>query len=184
MSAHQKLKKFFEDNVGKVVTTHELSEIAQIRDYQRRIRELRNEYGMKIKSHVDRSDLKPGEYILESLELSPAIGRNISVQLRTQILERNGYTCQLCGASAHDDDDLNPGKKVRLFIDHIVPISQGGDNTPENLRVLCGNCNHGRSNVQSFGETMLNILARLRKSSREVRREVYEALKKEFNPNK
>ncbi|MBN8683210.1 MAG: HNH endonuclease [Chitinophagales bacterium] len=181
MSAREKLRRFFEENVGKKLTTNQLSEVAQIRDYQRRIRELRTEYGMKIKSHVDRADLKPGEYILESLDLDPAISRNISNQLRTQILERNGFTCQLCGASAHDWDDINPSKKVRLLIDHIVPVSQGGENTPENLRVLCGNCNHGRSNIQTLGETALNVLARLRKSSREVRREVYEALKKEFN---
>lgn len=73
MSARNRIKAFFEKNVGKIVTTDQISEIANIRDYQRRIRELRNEYGMKIKTHVDRSDLKPGEYILESLELNPAI---------------------------------------------------------------------------------------------------------------
>ena len=64
MSARNRIKQFFEDNVGKIVTTHELSEVAGIRDYQRRIRELRNEYGMKIRSHVDRADLKPGEYVI------------------------------------------------------------------------------------------------------------------------
>jgi hypothetical protein len=183
MSARNRIKQFFEDNVGKIVTTHELSEVAGIRDYQRRIRELRNEYGMKIRSHVDRADLKPGEYLLESLELDPAIGRNITAQLRNLILERNGFTCQHCGASAHDADDLEPTKKVRLHIDHIIPISQGGTNDPSNLRVLCSNCNQGKSNVQSLGETALNILARLRKSSRSVRLEVFEALRKEFVSN-
>lgn len=180
MSARARIKKFFEENVGKVITTRELSEIAGIHDYQRRIRELRNEYGLKIRSHVDRADLKPGEYLLESLELDPAISRNITPQLRNQILERNGFTCQQCGASAHDVDDLDPTKSVRLHIDHIVPLSQGGTNDAENLRVLCSNCNHGKSNVQALGDTALNILARLRKSSRAVRLEVFEALKKEF----
>lgn len=178
MSARDRIRKFFEENVGKVVTTHDLSNVAGIRDYQRRIREL--QYGIKIRSHVDRADLKPGEYMLESLDLDPAIGRGISTQLRNKILERNGYTCQHCGTSAHDMDDLASGKKVRLHIDHIVPISQGGTNDPDNLRVLCSNCNHGRSNVQALGETALNVLARLQKSSRAVRMEVFEALKKEF----
>ncbi len=181
MSARARLKKFFEENVGRVITTHELSEIAGIRDYQRRIRELRTEYGLKIRSHVDRADLKPGEYLLENLELDPAISRSISPQLRNQILERNGFTCQQCGASAHDADDLDPTKKIRLHIDHIIPLSQGGTNQAENLRVLCSNCNYGKSNVQALGDTALNILARLRKSSRAVRLEVFEALKKEFS---
>jgi DNA mismatch endonuclease Vsr len=181
MSARDRIKKFFEENVGKVVTTHDISNIAGIRDYQRRIRELRNEYGLKIRSHVDRADLKPGEYLLESLDLDPAIGRSVSLQLRNQILERNGYTCQQCGASAHDVDDLDTTKKVRLHIDHIVPLSQGGTNDPDNLRVLCSNCNHGKSNMQTLGEPAMNILAKLRKSSRAVRLEVFEALKKEFS---
>lgn len=181
MSARNRIKKFFEENVGKIVTTNELSEVGGIRDYQRRIRELRNEYGLKIRSHVDRADLKPGEYLLENLELDPALGRSISLQLRNQILERNGFTCQQCGASAHDVDDLDKTRKIRLHIDHILPLSQGGTNGPENLRVLCSNCNHGKGNVQALGETALNILARLRKSSRSVRLEVFEALKKEFS---
>ncbi len=180
MSARDRIRKFFEDNVGKIVTTHQLSEVANIRDYQRRIRELRNEYGLKIRSHVDRVDLKPGEYLLESLELDPAFGRNISVQLRNQILERNGFTCRLCGASAHDVDDLDPTKKVRLHIDHIVPISHGGTNDADNLRVLCSNCNQGKSNVREITETALNILAKLRKMKRAERLEVFEVLQKEF----
>ncbi len=181
MSARDRIKKFFEENVGKVVSTNEIAEIAQINDYQRRIRELRNEFGMKIRSHVDRADLKPGEYVLESMDLDPSFGRGLSLQLRNQILERNGYTCQQCGASAHDMDDLNPGRKVRLHIDHIVPLSQGGTNDPDNLRVLCSNCNQGRGNVQMPSETAVNILARLRKASRSVRLEVFLALKKEFD---
>lgn len=180
MSARDRIRKFFEENVGQIVTTNQLSEVAGIRDYQRRIRELRNEYGLKIKSHIDRVDLKPGEYMLESLELDPAMGREISVKLRNEILERNGYTCRQCGASAHDLDDLDSTKMVRLYIDHIIPVSQGGSNNPDNLRVLCGNCNLGRSNVQEISETALNILARLRKMKRSERFEVFVALKKEF----
>jgi len=180
MSARERIKQFFQENVGRVVTTGEIAKIAGINDYQRRIRELRNEFGMKIRSHVDRADLKPGEYLLESLDLDPAIERSVSLQLRNLILERNGFTCTLCGASSHDYDDLDPTKKVRLHIDHIIPLSQGGTNDVENLRVLCSNCNQGRANVTTLSETSVNILARLRKSSRMVRMEVFEALKKEF----
>ncbi len=180
MAAKNKIRNFFILNVGKIVTTQQIREIAGISEYARRIRELRNEEGYQIKSYKDRHDLKPGEYILETLELLPVIGRGISPQIRTLILERNGYTCQLCGSSAGDPDPFNPDRKLRLQIDHIKPISQGGTEEPSNLRVLCSACNQGRANIQPPSESALNLLARIRKASRPVQREIYEALKRSF----
>ena len=180
MSARDRIRYFLEENVGRVVTTQEIREVAQISDYQRRIRELRDEEGMQIRSHVDRHDLKPGQYLLESTERVPAFERSISPQLRNEILERNGFTCQLCGAGAGDPDPFNPNRRVRLHIDHIIPISQGGTDDRSNLRVLCSTCNQGRSNIQTPSEDARNILARIRRTSRTVQREVYEALKRTF----
>ena len=120
MGARDRIREFFVANVGKVVTTQQISCVAKISEYARRIRELRDEEGYQIKSHVDRADLKPGEYILETLELKPVIGRAISPQLRNEILERNGFTCQLCGAGAGDPDPFNPNCKVRLHVDHVI----------------------------------------------------------------
>ena len=180
MSARDKIREFFESNVGKVVNTRQIREVANISEYGRRIRELRDEEGMRIKSHIDRSDLKPGEYILETLERSPFIGRSISPQLRNEILERNGFTCQQCGAGPGDPDPFNKSRKIRLHIDHVVPLSQGGDNVADNLRVLCSACNQGRANIQTPSETTKNLLARIRRSPRSVQREVYEKLKDKF----
>lgn len=180
MGARERIKKFFEENVGRIVTTHEIREVAGISEYARRIRELRDEEGYQIKSHKDRHDLKQGEYILESLERLPAIGRGISPQLRNEILERNGFTCQCCGGAPNDPDPFNPSRKLRLHIDHIIPISQGGTDNKDNLRVLCSACNQGRSNIQAPTETTKNVLARIRKLPRAVQREIYEILKKSF----
>lgn len=180
MSARDRIRSFLEENVGKVVTTRQIREVAEISDYQRRIRELRDEEGMQIRSHIDRHDLKPGAYILEALERLPAIERSISPQLRSEILDRNGYTCQLCGAGPGDSDPYNSARKVRLHIDHIIPISQGGTDDKNNLRVLCSACNQGRANIQTPTEDARNILARIRRASRSVQHEVYDALKKTF----
>jgi len=163
MGTRDRIRDFFIANVGKVVTTQKIRKIAGISEYARRIRELRDEEGFQIKSHVDRADLKPGQYILENLERRPVISRTISPQLRNDIFERNGFTCQLCGSGPGDIDPFNPNRKVRLHIDHIKPISQGGTDDRENLRVLCSACNQGRSNVQPPSDTALNILAKIRK---------------------
>lgn len=58
--------------------------------------------------------------------------------LRKQIMERDHYTCQICGKFMPD--------RVGLEIDHIVPVSKGGKTEPNNLQVLCSICNKRKSN--------------------------------------
>ena len=56
--------------------------------------------------------------------------------LRYTILKRDKGRCCLCGASAADG--------VKLHVDHIKPVSQGGKTEPSNLRTLCNRCNLGK----------------------------------------
>lgn len=180
MGARDRIREFFISNVGRVVTTQKIRRVGGISEYARRLRELRDEEGYQIKSHVDRADLKPGQYILETLELKPVVSRTISPQLRTEILERNGFTCQRCGSGPGDQDPFNPDRKVRLHVDHILPISQGGTDDRANLRVLCSACNQGRRDVQAPSETALNVLAKIRKLSKGEQKEIYDFLKAKF----
>ena len=57
-------------------------------------------------------------------------------KLRYTILKRDGFRCRLCGRSADDG--------VKLHVDHIIPVSKGGETTPDNLRTLCDECNQGK----------------------------------------
>jgi hypothetical protein len=178
-SGKKKIREFLIANVGKTLTTKQISEVSGIIAHARRVRELRDDEGMQIWTDKDRHDLKPGEYLLESLECKVP-EKGISPKLRIQVLERDGYTCQLCGATAGDPSTYNPNRKVRLHVDHIVPNSQQGEPKLENLRTLCSDCNQGRSNIQAPSETAKNILARIRKLPRAQQTEVYAALKRSF----
>jgi hypothetical protein len=179
--ARKKMRAFFEANLGRVVSTEQLSKVAGIHDYQRRIRELRDEDGLQILSHNDRDELKSNEYLLETLVLLPRIARSISDKLRRQILERNGYTCQVCGAGSGEESLCEPGKKCRLQIDHIIPISQGGTDEEHNLRAVCVYYNKDKSNLKvPTSRDAISAMALIRRQPRDVQMEVYGFLDKKF----
>ncbi len=178
--AKWRLEKFFLEHLGVVVDSEQLREVAGVSEWARRVRELRNEMGYQIYTHKDRADLKPGEYILISKERLPAVSRNVSASLRAEILERNGFTCQICGNGKDDKDPLDPSRNVRLVIDHRVPIEQGGSNKRENLQVVCSACNQGKANSTPLSEDAKSLLARIRRCSRAVQREIYQKLKNTF----
>lgn len=54
-------------------------------------------------------------------------------ELKESIMKRDNFTCQNCGKHMPD--------KVGLHIDHIIPVSKGGQSIPTNLQVLCDKCN-------------------------------------------
>ena len=66
MGSRDKLRKHFLENLGEVLDSDTLREIAGISEWARRVRELRNEEGYQVLTHNDRSDLKPGQYILRA----------------------------------------------------------------------------------------------------------------------
>lgn len=60
----------------------------------------------------------------------------IKKSVRFEVLKRDSFTCQYCGAQAPD---------VVLEIDHISPVAGGGDNDIMNLITSCNPCNAGKS---------------------------------------
>ena len=130
------IRRFLKPRVGEVVTARQIQDAVgpEITEWARRLRELRAE-GWQISSHNDRADLRPGEYVLEAKPPEPGEYRfspNISGRLRAQVLERNGYTCQMCGIGA--GDEMEDGRRARLHVGHIVDRDHGGKDEASNLR--------------------------------------------------
>lgn len=159
-----KLREFFTKNVGKVLNSDILREVAGTSEWGRRVRELRNEEGMNIVTHNDRSDLKPGEYLLINLKPIPAFERGISKEVRAFVLDRNGFTCQMCGAAAGEPHPYDEGRKTRLHIGHIIDKSMGGSDEPGNLRAICSVCNEGASNLTLDRPQAKKLLIQIRRA--------------------
>jgi len=51
------------------------------------------------------------------------------------------FECYICG-SIHSYWNL-----AEIEVDHIIPKSRGGDNSPENVNVACRKCNHSKNDA-------------------------------------
>lgn len=78
--------------------------------------------------------------------------------LRRRVIERDGYHCVYC------DEDLT---NAEIHLDHVIPESQGGPTTYDNLQVTCRKCNLQKSTltesefVNKLRTRAMNILSRL-----------------------
>lgn len=62
----------------------------------------------------------------------------IAAAVRELVRERAGHLCEYC----HTNECW---QYVRFTIDHIVPISAGGADAPDNLALACFHCNRRKS---------------------------------------
>lgn len=66
--------------------------------------------------------------------------RIIPLSVRIKVLARDNFRCVFCGKSPATDIG------VKLHIDHIIPFSNDGKSSLDNLQTLCEECNLGKSN--------------------------------------
>lgn len=86
-------------------------------------------------------------------EIPPPAGRpsvtrhpyDVSKDRRAAVFERDGNACLACGAT-HS-----------LSLDHIVPLSKGGDNSDDNLQTLCHSCNSSKGDSTKSYRKDINV---------------------------
>lgn len=62
--------------------------------------------------------------------------KSISKKTRFEVFKRDGFKCQYCGKCAPE---------VVLHVDHIHPVSKGGEDDMMNYVTACFDCNSGKS---------------------------------------
>jgi len=180
--SRERIRQFFLANIGKVVTSLQIRDAAglSVSEWARRVRELR-EVGWPILTNNDSANLKPGQYLLERMPPESALtfSRAISAKLRAEVLDRNGSTCQMCGATPGEIDSAT-GRKVRIHIGHIKDKSLGGKDELSNLRALCSTCNQGAKNITAEKPSAIWLLSQVRRAGMADQRRVYDWLRRKF----
>ena len=80
------------------------------------------------------------DYELEedSIPTQKQLRKRLTNAAKEKILIRDKFECQYCGS------------KEFLEIDHIIPLSKGGNNEEENLVTSCHRCNHLKADKSIF----------------------------------
>lgn len=183
IGSKEKIRRFLLANIGRVIESHELQEASGgAVQYSRRLRELREQEGWPILSHNDTADLKPGQYLLR--EAPPEKGvlivpGGISARLRAAVLDRNGFTCQMCGLTPGEIDPYTK-RSVRLHVGHIKDKVIGGRDELSNLRTLCSSCNQGAKNITAEKPSTIWLLSQIRRAGQDEQRAVFEWLRKKL----
>ena len=111
--------------------------------------------------------------------------RFIPIDLKVEIIERDGFKCQVCGKFITSDKDARRLAKHgcgMYHIDHIVPVNQGGRATLENLRLTCPTCNLKRKRRYTFKE-IVDFAASRGESRRIAASSCRNPIQSESNPN-
>ena len=187
IGAKQKIRDYLKHRVGEITTAAQLKDVVgpEVTEWARRLRELRSDEGWKISSHHDRADLKPGQYILEEAPPAPGtyiFASTLSNRLRADILERNGYTCQMCGIGA--GELMDDGRKARLHVGHIIDRDHGGSDAPTNLRALCSQCNQGAKNLTQEPPSYAYLFGKIRTASIDDQERIFDWLQKKLGRDK
>lgn len=83
----------------------------------------------KVKAKTSQQTKKPSKDEVKKVRAG------ITKKVRFEVFKRDSFKCQYCGKSAPD---------VILHVDHINPVSKGGDNDIMNLITACKDCNQGK----------------------------------------
>jgi len=140
VGSRERVLEYLLENVGKVVTTEELAYVAKgAKEFPRRVRELRTEFGYAIATcFTGRPDLRMGQYVLQSADrVAEPHDRNIPDAIERAVYTRDGNACKVCGWTVERWSQSDP--RI-LELHHLQAHASGGANVEPNLICICSRC--------------------------------------------
>lgn len=131
-SASSRVLALFKAFEGKVIDQKQIGYVAKIASASRRVRELRDEKGWPIESHIDARDLHPGQYRLASSDPRDRRDKRQRLypeDLRERVFKRDGYRCQECGRT-RKQAEKEGDTRFYLEVHHKVAIAKELDALP------------------------------------------------------
>ena len=131
-SASSRLIAYLVANENEVVNRDELDYVAKIKEGSRRVRELRDEKGWPIESHIDDPDMQPGEYRLASAaeeDRRDIRQRLYPEDLRERVFGRDNYTCLKCDRD-RDKAERAGDRRFYLELHHKRAVAEELDALP------------------------------------------------------
>lgn len=74
------------------------------------------------------------DYIILPLKKHQNEMKRLTPERKLVALQRDQFTCQKCGVSPVNTRD------IQLRVRHIIPVTEGGKTTPDNLKTVCSEC--------------------------------------------
>ncbi|WP_247237108.1 HNH endonuclease [Telluribacter sp. SYSU D00476] len=123
--------------MNRQVTGEELAYLANgVKEWARRVRELRTEEGWPVKTKTSgRVDLPVGVYLLEENKQAEPHDRKIDDSVRVAVLERDKFCCRKC--KWHPGQRRSEDPRRLLELHHLEYHANGGKNEKDNLITLC-----------------------------------------------
>jgi len=197
-SIRARIRAFFLDNLGKVVTREQLIEVATDpvsgrvpENWHQRLSELRTDEGYTVLSWRNRGDLKVSEYMMPNAERRNTASKRTRPNASTwkKVLGEYEHRCAwseegvTCGLR---DGDIDPvgGGTVKLTPDHKTPHALHADIDPKDStkwQPLCGRHQVMKKNYWDDETGWLNVVAIVQSASETQKREVYRFLQLYFN---
>jgi 5-methylcytosine-specific restriction endonuclease McrA len=132
-AAKERLLEFLIANENTIVDRGELDYVAnKAKESVRRLRELRDEEGWPIESHIDDPLLRPGQYRLVSAaeeDRRDIRQRLYPEDLRERIFERDDYTCRKCERNREKAEKAGD-TRFYLEVHHLRAVADQLDGLP------------------------------------------------------